>query len=44
MKTEEELLKRIVMDPKVMVGKPIIKGARDSSCACVKAVGSRINS
>jgi uncharacterized protein (DUF433 family) len=28
MKTEEELLKRIVVDPKVMVGKPIIKGTR----------------
>jgi uncharacterized protein (DUF433 family) len=27
MKTEEELLKRIVVD-KVMVGKPIIKGTR----------------
>ena len=28
MKTEEELLERIVVDPKVMVGKPVIKGTR----------------
>jgi uncharacterized protein (DUF433 family) len=28
MKTEEELLERIVVDPKVMVGKPVIRGTR----------------
>ncbi|MCX8183626.1 MAG: DUF433 domain-containing protein [Crenarchaeota archaeon] len=28
METEEELLKRIVVDPKIMVGKPIIRGTR----------------
>ncbi len=28
MKAEERLLDRIVVDPKVMVGKPIIKGTR----------------
>lgn len=28
MKTEEELLERIVVDPKVMVGKPVVKGTR----------------
>lgn len=28
MKTKEELLERIVVDPKVMVGKPVIKGTR----------------
>jgi len=28
MKTEEELSKRIVVDPKVMVGKPVIRGTR----------------
>ena len=26
--TEEKLLKRIVMDPKIMLGKPVIKGTR----------------
>lgn len=26
--TEEKLLKRIVTDPKIMLGKPIIKGTR----------------
>jgi len=25
---DEQILKRIVMDPKVMVGKPVIKGTR----------------
>ena len=28
MKTEEELSERIVVDPKVMVGKPVIRGTR----------------
>jgi len=28
MKSEEELLSRIIVDPKIMVGKPIIKGTR----------------
>ncbi len=28
MKTEEELLERIAVDPKVMVGKPVIRGTR----------------
>jgi len=28
MKTTEELLERIVVDPKVMVGKPVIRGTR----------------
>jgi len=28
MKTEEELLERIVVNPKVMGGKPIVKGTR----------------
>ena len=28
MKTEEELLERIVVNPKVMVGKPVIRGTR----------------
>jgi uncharacterized protein (DUF433 family) len=28
MKTEEELLERIVMNPKIMVGKPVIRGTR----------------
>jgi len=28
MKAEEELLGRIVVDPKVMVGKPVIRGTR----------------
>ncbi len=28
MKTEEELLQRIVVNPKVMVGKPLIRGTR----------------
>ena len=28
MKTEEELLARIVVNPKVMAGKPILKGTR----------------
>jgi uncharacterized protein (DUF433 family) len=28
MKTAEELLERIVVDPKVMVGKPVIRGTR----------------
>ncbi len=28
MKTEEELLERIVINPKVMGGKPIVKGTR----------------
>jgi uncharacterized protein (DUF433 family) len=28
MKAEEELLERIVLDPKVMVGKPVIRGTR----------------
>jgi uncharacterized protein (DUF433 family) len=28
MKTKEELLERIVVDPEVMVGKPVIKGTR----------------
>jgi uncharacterized protein (DUF433 family) len=26
--TEEKLLKRVVIDPKVMLGKPVIKGTR----------------
>ena len=26
--TEEKLLKRIVLDPKIMLGKPVIKGTR----------------
>lgn len=26
--TEEQLLQRIMLDPKIMVGKPIIKGTR----------------
>lgn len=26
--TEEKLLKRIVIDPKIMLGKPVIKGTR----------------
>lgn len=26
--TEEKLLKRIVVDPKIMLGKPVIKGTR----------------
>jgi len=30
MENEEELLKRIVVDPKVMVGKPVIRGTRIS--------------
>jgi len=25
---EEELLKRVVVDPKIMLGKPVIKGTR----------------
>jgi uncharacterized protein (DUF433 family) len=28
MKTEEELLERIVVNPKIMVGKPVIRGTR----------------
>jgi len=28
MKAEEELLGRIVVDPKVMIGKPVIRGTR----------------
>jgi len=28
MEAEEELLKRIAVDPKVMVGKPVIRGTR----------------
>jgi uncharacterized protein (DUF433 family) len=28
MKSEEELLERIVINPKVMVGKPIVRGTR----------------
>ena len=28
MKAKEELLERIVMDPKVMVGKPVVRGTR----------------
>lgn len=28
MGTEEKLLSRIVVDPKIMVGKPVIKGTR----------------
>ncbi|MBO3840563.1 MAG: DUF433 domain-containing protein [Thermoproteota archaeon] len=28
MEPEEELLKRIVVDPKIMVGKPVIRGTR----------------
>jgi uncharacterized protein (DUF433 family) len=28
MKAKEELLERIVVDPKVMVGKPVIRGTR----------------
>jgi uncharacterized protein (DUF433 family) len=28
MKTEERLLNRIIVDPKVMAGKPVIKGTR----------------
>lgn len=28
MEPEEELLKRIIVDPKIMVGKPIIRGTR----------------
>jgi len=28
MKSEEKLLSRIIVDPKIMVGKPVIKGTR----------------
>jgi uncharacterized protein (DUF433 family) len=28
MKTEDELLERIIVNPKVMAGKPIVKGTR----------------
>lgn len=28
MMTEQQLLERIIVDPKVMVGKPVIKGTR----------------
>jgi len=28
MKSEEKLLSRIIVDPKIMIGKPIIKGTR----------------
>jgi uncharacterized protein (DUF433 family) len=28
MKVEEKLLSRIVVDPRIMVGKPVIKGTR----------------
>ena len=39
MEHEEEYLKRIVIDPKILVGKPIIKGTRIPIAFIVRLVG-----
>lgn len=38
--TEEQLLKRIVINPRVMVGKPVIKGTRVPVAMIVHAMGN----
>jgi len=40
---EQELLKRIVVDPKIMVGKPIIKGTRIPVGLILKKLAQKID-
>ena len=41
--TEEKLLTRIVVDPKILVGKPIIKGTRIPVELILKKLGQNID-
>lgn len=40
---EQELLKRIVVDPKIMVGKPVIKGTRIPVGLILKKLAQKID-
>lgn len=42
-KVEQELLNRIVIDPKIMVGKPVIKGTRVPVQLVLKKLAQNIN-
>ncbi len=42
-KMEQELLKRIVVDPKIMVGKPVIKGTRIPVGLILKKLAQKID-
>jgi uncharacterized protein (DUF433 family) len=44
MKTEEELLERIVVNPKVMGGKPIVKGTRITVQQVLKLLAQGLSS
>jgi len=39
---DEELLQRITVDPRVMVGKPVIRGTRIPVALILKMLGQRI--
>lgn len=43
MKTEEKLLNRIVVNPKVMAGKPVIKGTRIPVEQILKLLAQRLS-
>jgi uncharacterized protein (DUF433 family) len=41
---EQDLLKRVTVDPKVMVGKPVIRGTRVPVALILKMLGQGISS
>lgn len=42
METDDDLLKRIVIDPKIMTGKPVIKGTRIPVELILKLLAQRL--